>query len=243
MKNRRNYYRILHVQPDAPAEIIRASYRTLMQRLRMHPDLGGDVSNAALINEAFAALDDPSRRAAYDRSRRRVVEERAERRRADAAAQAAAAPALEAPRAAAICVCAFCGTPHNAADSARPRAACASCGSPLHAAVKLSPDGARRALPRKPRIMPVAFCLSWPARVLLTGTTEDVSISGMRLTAGRELPIEALLRIDCEFCSAVGVVRSASRRVGARPQAWTIGVEFLTVSVKRPLGNFVSTAC
>jgi hypothetical protein len=39
-QNRRNYYRILHVQPDAPMEVIRASYRTLMQKLRFHPDLG-----------------------------------------------------------------------------------------------------------------------------------------------------------------------------------------------------------
>ena len=32
--NRRNYYRILHVQMDAPTEIIKASYRTCMQKLR-----------------------------------------------------------------------------------------------------------------------------------------------------------------------------------------------------------------
>lgn len=34
MMNRRNYYRILQVQPDAPPEIIRASYRTLMKELK-----------------------------------------------------------------------------------------------------------------------------------------------------------------------------------------------------------------
>ena len=65
--NRRNYYRILHVQPDAPAEVIKSSYRTLMQRLRMHPDLGGDHWNASLINEAYTVLMDPEQRAAYDR--------------------------------------------------------------------------------------------------------------------------------------------------------------------------------
>ena len=32
MQNRRNYYRILHVQQDAPVEIIKTSYRTLMHR-------------------------------------------------------------------------------------------------------------------------------------------------------------------------------------------------------------------
>ena len=63
MDNRRNYYRILHVQPDAPTEIIKSSYRTLMQKLRMHPDLGGDQWNATLINEAYQTLMDRGRSA------------------------------------------------------------------------------------------------------------------------------------------------------------------------------------
>src|SRR5665213_1240253 len=39
--NRRNYYRILHVQPEAPSQVITASYRTLMSKLRLHPDFRG----------------------------------------------------------------------------------------------------------------------------------------------------------------------------------------------------------
>ena len=68
MKNKRNYYRILHVQPDAPTEVIRASYRTLMQKLRQHPDLGGENWNASIINEAHNVLADDARRRAYDRT-------------------------------------------------------------------------------------------------------------------------------------------------------------------------------
>ena len=64
--NRRNYYRVLHVQPDAHAAVIRTAYRTLMQKLRLHPDLGGDGATATLVNEAYAVLSDPTRRAAYD---------------------------------------------------------------------------------------------------------------------------------------------------------------------------------
>ena len=67
MKNRRNYYRILHVQPDAPAEVIRASYRTLMRELKKHPDLGGASSEAALLNEAYAVLANSEARALYDK--------------------------------------------------------------------------------------------------------------------------------------------------------------------------------
>ena len=63
---RRNHYRMLHVQPEAPPEIIAASYRTLMQKLRAHPDLGGDADYAVLLNEAYAVLSDPQRRQRYD---------------------------------------------------------------------------------------------------------------------------------------------------------------------------------
>lgn len=66
MKSRRNYYRLLRVQPDASLEIIKHSYRTLMQKLQHHPDLGGDEWNASHINMAYATLRDPKKRAAYD---------------------------------------------------------------------------------------------------------------------------------------------------------------------------------
>ena len=35
--NERNYYRILCVQPDAPMEIVQASYRTIRQSARRIP--------------------------------------------------------------------------------------------------------------------------------------------------------------------------------------------------------------
>lgn len=64
---RRNYYRILNVQPDAPIEIIKNNYRTMMQKLRLHPDLGGNRHEASIINEAYQVLSDTSRRAEYDK--------------------------------------------------------------------------------------------------------------------------------------------------------------------------------
>lgn len=67
MENRRNYYRILQVQPDAPLEVIRSSYRTLMHTLKQHPDLGGDNWKASILNEAYETLSDFRKRAIYDR--------------------------------------------------------------------------------------------------------------------------------------------------------------------------------
>ncbi len=34
-------------------EIIQASYRTIMQTLKAHPDIGGDTWSAPVINEAY----------------------------------------------------------------------------------------------------------------------------------------------------------------------------------------------
>ena len=65
--NRRNHYRVLQVQPDAPFEVIRANYRALVQKLKLHPDLGGDHWTAAHINAAYHVLSNPVLRAAYDR--------------------------------------------------------------------------------------------------------------------------------------------------------------------------------
>src|SRR6187402_1375762 len=126
MENRRNYYRVLHVQPDAPVEIIRTSYRTLMQRLRMHPDLGGDHWNAALINEAYEVLCDPAKRAAYDRAHQRAFANVRE------AGQRQTDRERRLLRGAATCICAFCATVHAAHDATNPASSCASCGSPLY---------------------------------------------------------------------------------------------------------------
>jgi hypothetical protein len=241
MQNRRNYYRVLHVQPDAPVEIIRTSYRTLMQRLRMHPDLGGDHWNAAIINEAFDTLSHPAKRAAYDR-----ILARSGGRFPRGGAPAAPAPAtgaLELPAAAAaVSACPFCGTAHSARE-VTVGADCVACGSPLYPAIKLGEQSAtRRAIDRLPRAMPVQYCVTWPATRQFSGVTEDLSISGMRFTTDLELVRNEHLRIDCEFCSAVGSVRSVlPRRQHARgPVAWTVGVEFLTLRIKHTRGSLIS---
>jgi len=59
-------YRILGVGPDTSPSQIKTAYRTLIRAA--HPDVnGGDEDMAVLLNEAYAILSDPQRRAAYDR--------------------------------------------------------------------------------------------------------------------------------------------------------------------------------
>ena len=66
MKDWQDHYHTLHVHPDADVAIIKASYRTLMQKLKYHPDLGGDKDHAARINEAYGILSNLALRTAYD---------------------------------------------------------------------------------------------------------------------------------------------------------------------------------
>jgi hypothetical protein len=64
--NQPNYYELLHVQPDAPTPVIKASYRAMMQKMRFHPDLGGDEVLAQQLNKAVATLSKTDSRQEYD---------------------------------------------------------------------------------------------------------------------------------------------------------------------------------
>jgi curved DNA-binding protein CbpA len=64
---RRNHYRVLMVDPSADREIISVVYRKLAQRY--HPDIDTSPEAArkmAEINDAYAVLRDPRKRALYD---------------------------------------------------------------------------------------------------------------------------------------------------------------------------------
>lgn len=239
MDNRRNYYRILHVQPDAPTEIIRMSYLTLMRRLKMHPDLGGDHAQALLINQAFATLIDPEKRAVYDRtlSRERAMPGyRSDPVHRDDLKRPVSPASVGDPHA-----CAFCGTRFHPRELSRADALCSSCESPLCPAARHEHDVAtRRAIGRVPRRLPVTFYLSWPQRPGFSAMTEDISISGMRLTTALDLVPNERLKIDCGFCSSVAVVRHA-RPGDGEGQLWEVGVEFLTLFIKPVRGVLVST--
>ncbi|MFI5400080.1 MAG: tetratricopeptide repeat protein [SAR324 cluster bacterium] len=89
----RTHYEVLQIDPQASQEVIQGAYRALLKNARVHPDLGGDAARAAVINEAYAVLSDPERRAAYDRDLSRG------RRGAPGSR---AAPEPEAPGAAAV---------------------------------------------------------------------------------------------------------------------------------------------
>lgn len=243
MRNRRNYYRVLNVQPDAPAEVIRASYHAIMQRLKVHPDLGGDHEQAALVNEAFRTLSDPDRRAAYDRASGRPA---AQRRGRDVPAppEPTAAPPTSSPARGVLAggpSCAFCGAASAASEVERPESVCASCGSALFPARRYRGDsGSRRAIERLPRRLAMTFRVASSREVVRAGTTEDVSLNGMRFLSPVAIAAGERVRIECDFCSAVAVVKGVRPGDAHQPGLVRCGVEFLTLRVKRERGGLLS---
>ena len=72
---RRDPYRILQVQPDADADVVKAAYRVLARKL--HPDAGVPLDEAgerrmADLNWAYGIVRDPIRRQVWESDRRRA---------------------------------------------------------------------------------------------------------------------------------------------------------------------------
>jgi len=224
-----NLYHILHVQPDAPEEIIRASYRTLMTKLRRHPDLGGDHHTATLINEAYAVLTDPAKRAAYDDAWRSV------------AATPPDEPKPTAPPAAeSVATCQFCGAAHGFPGRIHASATCTTCNSPLAPADRERLDSGQRAVSRVPRRLPLSYVLGWPGQGPLAGETRDLSLHGLRFVAQTALPITKLLRVECEALIAIVRVVACSDS-DERDWRWLIRAEYVTVRFRRSRGGFLAT--
>jgi curved DNA-binding protein CbpA len=194
-KERRNLYRLLHVQPEAPPEIIKASYRTLMSALRAHPDLGGDAERAAQLNAAYAVLSNPARRRAYDETLR--VKPAPKPVAFDPADWQAAGR------------CPLC----RAAFQSRPTGArCLACDSPLAAAPNGSGGAAellgRRGGPRFERDQTVL--LHRPGAAAQRARLRDLSLSGLSLVCAEPVAQGTTLRVVAPAFDAVVLVVSSN---------------------------------
>lgn len=220
MQNRRNYYRILQVQPDAPAEVIKASYRTLMQRLRMHPDLGGDHWNASLVNEAYNVLSDPQQRHDYDEQ---INQERDLFRRQQKAT-GCEHHELE------TLSCPFCHSLNLVSGSSVDL--CQDCHSPLTPLPK-DPKSNERAYGRLPKAGMLKFYSAWPD-VAHKAELVNVSPTGLRIKTHGAYVVGQVLKIESPWLEGIAVVRNVK---GAA--AVMLGLQLLTAKFHCDRGMFV----
>lgn len=229
MKNRRNYYRLLQVQPDAPLEVIRGSYRALMRKLKLHPDLGGSHWNATVINEAYETLSNPKSRAEYDRklfeqyTKRSIEPENSEK-----------TPLI-------TIFCPFCKRP--LARKAAPGERCASCRSPLESpspSERKEDRASRRAVRRTSRAEQVFYYTSWPQKPSIARML-DLSTKGMRLLCREPLRPGTTIKISSPFIKATARVTNCQEKIEDGKKLFSAGLSFLAVSFEGSSGSIVST--
>ncbi len=250
--NQRNYYRILHVQPDAPLQIITSSYRTLMQKLKQHPDLGGEHAHAALINEAYAVLTDPVKRAAYDQTLAKT-QTMPTGSNHSATARTGAAPGPDkvapAPRhrqgssytQTVHGQCAFCKLPYQISHDAEADPICAACASPLlmTKALQHGPNS-KRAERRIAREQAIVYFTDWPQQVGTRARIKDLSPHGMLIHTDRPLAEGQIIKAGSELLSTVARVVNCRPLSGEVPKNYGIGVEFITLLLRQAHGTFFS---
>lgn len=237
MTVRHDYYEILRVSPQASGAEIRASYRTIVQQLSTNPGAAKDYASLSLINQAFRTLGDPSHRADYDRQRQAAVAAAMPVRPVEPAAPAATAAVVGHVAS----TCPFCESSVGASASDCPDAACPACAAPLYPAQQHTrrPES-RREMERLPLQLRASYRRAAEPSISRKGISQDVSLAGMRLMTSLQLEVGERISIDCEFCTAVGIVRHV-RASTEGDGFWEAGIQFLTLHVKHTRGGLLST--
>lgn len=259
MKNKRNYYRILHVQMDAPESVIKSAYRTMMQTLCLHPDLGGDDWNASLLNEAREVLLNPVQRAQYDK-KLLATGNSSLSQRVDSSLENSAggipnrsygshdsinssdpAQFLELPTA--TDSCAFCHSPvlwkpqqpHSYSIPYR----CTRCDSPLGKvddySDQLSND--QRRINRSYFEFCARIWLEWPLDSGYEASVCDWSTHGCGIEVNAVIHNNQIVRIQAPGFDAISTVRHTHRKESG---VFVYGLEFLTIEIRMETGSIYS---
>ena len=236
IRNRRNPYRLLHVQPDAAPEVIKAAYRALIAL--HHPDKGGDHVLAALINEAYAIVGDASRRAAYDAQRptRHPRQTTSSAQPASPHRPAHRAAAATPPHAAKPPGCPMCALPVPAQIA--PDLRCLRCKAPLAPAPHVAAGKAneRRSMPRVSKADWAVLHVDWRAEGLDV-RMRDLSLDGISVFSGAALPTDRRVRVTGAAFDVVADIVSC-RRVN---NIYTLHGRLVTAHFAMRAGGFVST--
>lgn len=202
--NRRNYYRVLGIQPDAPPAVIRAAYRVRLA------DEGVD---SGLVEEAYAVLGDETERRRYD----------------DWLNDTAPEPVPTETGLRIESYCHFCRAPHLEYPHV-PTGRCHACGSPLSSDREYDPEAARQ-FARQACRAPLELWRNWPTRIV-NASVQDLTPAGLAASVAEPLPPDEVVRLRGEGIDAVArVVRCAPAGPGYRCGLQFLAVRFTAAGV------------
>ncbi len=250
IENQRNYYRLMHVQPDAVDQVIEVAYRACSERASKEYKL--------LLDEAFSIIGKKEFRLIYDTLLRLYTHrESIERLRrvmctaksditisnmmpihpsADNKAKSEITP-HQAKLKPTHCI--FCGAISTRGSSGfvdHLAHSCSICHSPLSLPADVFINQSRRSLMRINQATTVHIYQSWPsnpAPVLL----ENLSPIGLSYLASQEYKVEQIIKIDARHFKAVAKVVHC-REVESKE--YRTGARFLTIEFARTTGSFLS---
>jgi PilZ domain len=226
-------------------EIIKASYRTMMQKLAQHPDLGGDHWNSTLINEAKAVLTDSAKRVEYDKelmgfhtlselSGLRQYPQQDDQTSGPFSSSKPYTPIIKS-------YCLFCKSPHQGNSYIRPDTKCTQCKSPLYPIKKMrTEESSQRAMNRIEKNQEISFFTYWPPQKTCKGQIRDLSPNGMRFFTNQPLSKNQIIKIDSKELQATARVANCRKQGSFLNMGYGIGVEFVTLQFQSSHGTFVS---
>ncbi|MDR4516422.1 MAG: molecular chaperone DnaJ [Nitrosomonas sp.] len=232
--NRRNYYRVLQVQPDAPVEVIIASYRVLLD----YP-----YQNTDLLEESYMVLVNPVLRARYDAllsgglavSQKKLIPVGEIDIGPKTGVVRNASCAVDEDSTEGLSYCIFCQTPYTRQQSPYQNNACIECASPLPVPADEQFEQKRRTNIRISAQGEFNFYLFWPDEPY-EGVLQDISPRGVRFLADVPLEPYDIIKIDASNFKAVAEV--AHKQFEANHTS--IGVRFLTFKFEQECGNFLA---
>lgn len=228
MDNRRNYYRILQVQPDAHFEIIHTSYLTLLHKLKQHPDLGGDHWNATILNEAYETLKDEEKRAEYDKELFRHYTKNFSSKE-----KVKKQPVT-------TVFCPFCKRSLARTDHSDKNCTCLN--YPLQTENQDSKrEHSRRSLIRTQKHEKLHFITS-TSKEICEAQMVDLSPEGTRFLCKKALNLNEIIKIDCSLFRAIAEINDSQKKIKSGKVFYSVGAHFQSVSFTHQEGTFFSAS-
>ena len=228
MDNRRNYYRMLQVQPDAPFEIIRTTYLTLLQKLKQHPDLGGDHWNATVLNEAFETLKDEEKRAVYDKELFQYYTKNFSSKE-----KVKKQPVT-------TVFCPFFKKPLARADHSDKNCVCHN--NPFQTENQDSKRKCSRRSHIRTQTLAKLHFITSASEEVYGAQLVDLSPKGIRFLCKKSLKLNEIIKMDSSLFRAIAKINSSQKRVKDGKVFYSIGAHFQSISFTHQEGTFLSAS-